>query len=278
MNTRLRLTLVLTVVIITASVSARNKNTLVVMNFKSANTSGEFSVAVSEMLRGILTAVDQKEFILVERENLNNILKEKELSLTGILDAEESRNIGKIMAADFMIVGSVSQIGSNYSISARLIDIENGSVIRGTTVIAQGESEIGEKLSGLALVLMGMKKLGLDSLEMRNSTDGNFATGKKTYHYNSWFTDNKGTHKGGKIIMTIHNGTVTGRSIESFGTATMTGQVAGDRIVGYYKASYGYGNFEFNIRKNGNFLEGTYYQVSNGAKGSWVGKLVKIEK
>ena len=55
----------------------------------------------------------------------------------------------------------------------------------------------------------------------------------------------------------------------------MKGQISGDKIVGYYKASYGYGNFEFNIVDNFKRIDGSYYQVSNGANGKWFGDLAE---
>ena len=66
---------------------------------------------------------------------------------------------------------------------------------------------------------------------------------------------------------------VTGLSIESYGKASMNARIQGDRVIGVYKASYGWGNFEFIIQDHWQKLRGQYYQVSNGAKGEWSGVL-----
>ena len=77
--------------------------TLVVMNFKSAGASQELGVAVSELLRGLLSGIPDSGFTLVERDQLNEVMKEQGLSPSGVVDERTSKKLGGILAADFIL-------------------------------------------------------------------------------------------------------------------------------------------------------------------------------
>ncbi|MGV7929780.1 MAG: CsgG/HfaB family protein [Spirochaetota bacterium] len=250
--------------------------TLVVMNFKSAGASQDLSVAISELLRGVLTGISDPGFTLVERDQLNEVMKEQGLSLSGVVDEGTSKKLGKILAADFIIVGSVSRIGASYAISARMVNGDTGEIVRAQTASAKSEDEIPEKLGLLAYALLGLKAPAAETAVKPPADGGRASSGVVVkpgrYTYSSWYSDAHGVTKGGKIVLEIEGNSVKGESIESYGRAKMNGTVSGDKIVGYYNASYGYGNFEFLVVDGMKKLDGTYYQVSNGARGQWVGE------
>ncbi len=251
-------------------------STLVVMNFKSAGAGQELSVAVSELLRGVMAGIDAAGFTLVERDQLNEVMKEQGLSLSGAIDEGNSKKLGKLLAADFLIVGSVSRLGGAYAISARMVNGDTGQIVRAHTASAKSEDEIPEKLGLLAYALLGLKAPAAETA-VRPPADGGkpssgVAVKPGAYTYNSWYSDAHGVTKGGRIVLEIEGNAVRGESIESYGTAKMNGTISGDKIVGYYNAPYGYGNFEFRIVDGMKKLDGTYYQVSNGARGQWVGE------
>jgi len=253
-----------------------SSKTLVVMNFKSAGASQELSVAVSELLRGVMAGIDGAGFTLVERDQLNEVMREQGLSLSGAIDEGNSKKLGKLLAADFLIVGSVSRLGGAYAISARMVNGDTGQIVRAHTVSARTEDDVPEKLGTLAYVLLGLNAPATEPSVKPPSDGGKVrpetAVKQGRHAYNSWYSDAHGVTKGGRIVLEIEGNAVRGESIESYGTARMNGTINGDKIIGYYNAPYGYGNFEFRIVDGMKKLDGTYYQVSNGARGQWVGE------
>ncbi len=269
------LTVLLFTTFIISSLTAKEK-TLVVVNFTSIKSDQELGAAISELFRGMVTTINQKEYIIIEREQLNKIMKEQELSLSGAVDEKESEKIGKLLAADYIILGSISKTGNTYTINARIVDSSTSKIVQGSTISSNSENELPEKVKTLAYLIF---KLEVPENKASAAKDNTISKSsyyheiKKSYTYDSVYSDGSGDHPGGKIIFKIDGNNVTGQSIESYGTAELKGQISGNKIVGYYKASYGYGNFEFNIVDNLKKIEGTYYQVSNGANGKWVGEL-----
>ncbi len=78
--------------------------------------------------------VDSKELNLVERIHLDQILQELGLESTGITDAATAQKLGKLLNADYVLVGSVED-GKKLVVSARLIKTDTGQVMPGVSAI-----------------------------------------------------------------------------------------------------------------------------------------------
>ena len=66
------------------------------------------------------------KYQVVERNNMDKILKEQKFQNSGCTDSECAVEIGQLLNTDFIVIGSVSAFGSIYSIDARLIDVAQG--------------------------------------------------------------------------------------------------------------------------------------------------------
>jgi TolB-like protein len=86
---------------------------------------GEINV-VEQMMT---TFYGLNRFKLFERSQLEKILEEQKLGMTGILDASTAAEIGKGIGVDAIVLGSVTRSGSNIAIDARLIDTETAQII-----------------------------------------------------------------------------------------------------------------------------------------------------
>ncbi len=69
-------------------------------------------------------------FTLVERGNVDQLLKELELRLSDAFDASDPVRIGKMVGASSYIVGRIGLLGSLYIISLRMVDVETGRVAK----------------------------------------------------------------------------------------------------------------------------------------------------
>jgi curli biogenesis system outer membrane secretion channel CsgG len=83
--------------------------------------------AVAELLKAKL--VNAPEFSLLERSDLDKILKEQALQQTGAVDENTAVQLGKVVGAKLTISGNVDRLGNTYQISARLADVATGEVL-----------------------------------------------------------------------------------------------------------------------------------------------------
>lgn len=87
---------------------------------------------ISEMLTTDM--VLNKFFEIIEREQLDKALKELELSLKDVIDPKSAKKVGKILAADAVLCGSVSEMGQFFIINIRLVDVEKAVIIAAASI------------------------------------------------------------------------------------------------------------------------------------------------
>jgi hypothetical protein len=82
---------------------------------------------VHRLLYNIATnqVFESKLFRLIEREHLETLLKEKSLSLQGLVDADESMKIGSLKEANLMMVIDFQ----NNIFSAKIVDLHSGEIL-----------------------------------------------------------------------------------------------------------------------------------------------------
>ena len=86
---------------------------------------GEINI-VEQMMT---TFYNLKRFKLFERSQLEKILEEQKLAMSGVIDASTAAEIGKGIGVDAIVLGSVTRAGSNIAIDVRLIDTETAEII-----------------------------------------------------------------------------------------------------------------------------------------------------
>jgi len=76
----------------------------------------------------------KKYFTLVERENLQAVLKELELQLSDLADETNAVRLGQILGAEVLISGKLYRLGENYEIFIKLIRLETAEILSVTKV------------------------------------------------------------------------------------------------------------------------------------------------
>ncbi len=100
---------------------------IAVLEFSSIeNNSTAFSKVVAEELTTYIFS--KKSFKIIERELLNRIVEEQKLSISGQLDENSVKAIGKIFGVDAIVTGIYSLFGNDVRIYARVISTETGEV------------------------------------------------------------------------------------------------------------------------------------------------------
>lgn len=84
------------------------------------------NIILDKMITSLLSI---QRFEVMERVELEKILQEQQLSLSGIVDVSTAAKVGKGIGLDAIMIGSVSSTGGTVSLDARLIDTETASII-----------------------------------------------------------------------------------------------------------------------------------------------------
>ena len=101
-----------------------------IIEFQSLNEEAKkdnLGKIISEMLT--TSFVNSESFKIIEREQLQKVIKEFQLSQSGIIDTSHAKQIGKMAGADAIVTGSVTKIGNDLRLDARIIDVESGIIL-----------------------------------------------------------------------------------------------------------------------------------------------------
>lgn len=88
-----------------------------------------------------LAASSSKLFTVVERKDLQSILKELELQLSGLADEGAAAKVGKLLGAEVLVTGTVFRKGDIYEIFLKLVRVETAEVLSATK--AKINAELG---------------------------------------------------------------------------------------------------------------------------------------
>lgn len=78
---------------------------------------------------------------IVERQMLDRALQELKLSLTGMIDADSAKKIGKFLHADLVVGGTMTDLTGEVSVNCRMFAVETGQVVAvATTKIVKDDS------------------------------------------------------------------------------------------------------------------------------------------
>ncbi|HON09519.1 MAG TPA: FlgO family outer membrane protein [Chitinispirillaceae bacterium] len=133
------------------SIKTTEKLRLAVLPFSDkAGAESEKGKAVAEI---IVSNLDRSNrFTLVERGEFQKMLQEIELSQTDLVDEATAVKAGKIMAADAVLSGSITDVFGSYRINARIIRTETGEILASVSVAVAPAA-----LDGITKELLGEK-------------------------------------------------------------------------------------------------------------------------
>jgi len=113
-----------------------------VYDLESSNISKDTALAVSEMLRAELFSTGR--FVIVDKKNMEKVLKEQAFQQTGCTSSECAVEVGKILGVNIMATGSVTKLGNSINLSVTLTDVEKSESI----AIEKGSCDSEDKLAG----------------------------------------------------------------------------------------------------------------------------------
>jgi tetratricopeptide (TPR) repeat protein len=99
-----------------------------VLPFENKGASKDLGDIILDKMINVL--VNQERFKVMERAQLDKVVAEQSLGVSGIIDAATAAEIGKGIGVDGIIIGSVAAARSGaLSIDARVIDTESAAII-----------------------------------------------------------------------------------------------------------------------------------------------------
>lgn len=127
-------------------------------NYTGSPDNDPLGKGISSMMISDLSVVD--EIQLVERERMQDLIKEQEAQHTKYFDSTTAVRTGKMMGAQYVVVGSFSTVKPQMRIDTRVVSVETGAVVKSAQVTGDQdkffdlEQALASKLiDGLGLAL-----------------------------------------------------------------------------------------------------------------------------
>ncbi len=109
---------------ISAPLFSANKMRIAILDMKGDGVSGRTARIASNMIRNEF--INLNRYTVVERNQMNMILKEQGFQKTGCTDQSCAVQLGRLMSARKILVGEVSALGKELILTVRIVDVEKG--------------------------------------------------------------------------------------------------------------------------------------------------------
>ena len=102
--------------------------------------------------------IELSDYTIVERANIDKILKEQKFQHSGCTDSECAVEIGQLLNADITVIGTASKFGKTYTLDCRIINVENGEALQSASYTHTGEIDelVKEGIESIAHKLLGI--------------------------------------------------------------------------------------------------------------------------
>ena len=127
-----------------------SRMSVAILPFEQKGESSNIGEIVHDQM--IDSFLEQARFNIVERKKIDAILRELKLSSTELVNPDEAAKLGKIVAAQSMLAGSVIESPDSIEILGRLIDTETATVLASNDIFGEdkGLGSIDNLLDSLA--------------------------------------------------------------------------------------------------------------------------------
>ncbi len=107
-----------------------NRVFIAVMDFKILSSEAAVQGFSKDIPQSLIRAFLNGKYIKpVEREELEKAAAELQLSLSDLADESKALEIGKLIGAKYIMLGSMAKVGANVKINCRIIETETSEII-----------------------------------------------------------------------------------------------------------------------------------------------------
>ena len=114
--------LLLIALLITSSLFAREY--IAIIDFEGINVSEGDAKALTQRLTSEMIKLEVYQ--VLERSEMKRLLEEQKFQYSGCVDLKCAVELGKMLGAKYMVVGTISKFGKSYTIDSRLLYVETG--------------------------------------------------------------------------------------------------------------------------------------------------------
>ena len=129
---------------------------IAIIDFEGIGVNNDEARALTQRLTSELITL--QVYQVVERSEMKRLLDEQKFQYSGCVDTKCAVEIGKMIGAKYMVVGSISKIDDVYTIDTRLINVESSEAY------ASGQYTAQESLSNV--LVNGMKSIAYQLSEI----------------------------------------------------------------------------------------------------------------
>lgn len=146
------------------TLGAQAKPLVSVLAFTAENVGKAEAATITRFFEAELSRLGA--FTVVEQSEADKILKAQELSRADCTDEACAIEIGKMLSAQNIFVGTLSRIENSFFLAVKLIDVTQGRNLKTETVQAPGIQALSEKLKDVAFAMRdaGMVTAGKASI------------------------------------------------------------------------------------------------------------------
>ncbi|MFC1671009.1 FlgO family outer membrane protein [Spirochaetota bacterium] len=126
---------------------------------------------VNWLAEGIADAITNKlskvkEFIVVDRTNVEKMTREISFGQSGLVDQKYAKKIGKALGANIIVIGNYAKYGKRVRISARLVEVESFKVLKQEQATG-AMNNIWELMDEIALKLISSSNVNITKREIK---------------------------------------------------------------------------------------------------------------
>jgi TolB-like protein len=136
---------------------AWGKTTIAVLDFEGKGIPKSETSILTDRLRNEVFKTGV--FVVLERGQMDDVLKEQGFQQTGCISSECAIEVGRMLGVQQMVAGSIGKVGSVYTVSARIFDVETGKILKSADYDHIGVID--------ELLVNGMKVVTYDLLNLK---------------------------------------------------------------------------------------------------------------
>jgi curli biogenesis system outer membrane secretion channel CsgG len=132
--------------------------TIAVLDFEGKGVSQSETSTLTDRLRDEIFKTGV--YNVLERGLMDDVLKEQGFQQSGCVTSECAVEVGNMLGVQQMIGGSIGKVGNMYTVSARIIDVGTGEVLKSANydligeieeLLMNGMNQVASELSGIRL-------------------------------------------------------------------------------------------------------------------------------
>ena len=118
------------------------------------------------------TIVNTKGFVALERQLINKVLEENRFQGSGLVGEAQISEIGRVMGADYVLVTTISTLGTNYYISCKLVEVTTAQIkMQETGVTKYGTDDLMKTTQTIVSLMLASRVLHAKAIEKTDTEE-----------------------------------------------------------------------------------------------------------